>query len=211
MRRLAMVLLVPSLLLLAAPAEGKVRRTCTPKGSRTVTKTATTRVYTVQRGGGGEYVTDGDVKLYGCLYARKKPMVLADLTNGTLLTSVIASQIQGSRVGIATVTSDEIQGKYDPTNTRSDWRVDTYDVATRTATLDVDQGETQIGSLVLSVGGNPAWVAMGPGGVNTVLASDANGQRTLDAGPIDPKSLGVAGVTVTWVNAGMQRSADLSS
>jgi hypothetical protein len=211
MRRLVLVLIVPSLLLLVAPAEGKTRRTCTPKGSRTIAKTSTTRVYTVEHGEGGEYVTDGDIKLYGCLYARKKPMLLADLTNGTLLTSVTAIQIQANRVGIATVTSDELQGKYDPTNTKSDWRVDTYDLGVRKATLDVDQGQTQIGSLVLSVGGNPAWVAIGPAGVNTVMASDANGQRTLDTGAIDPTSLAIAGATVSWVNAGVQKTADLSS
>jgi hypothetical protein len=176
-----------------------------------IAKTSTVRVYTVQRGEVSEYVTDADIKLYGCLYARKKPMLLADLTNGTLLTSVTAIQIQGTRVGIATVTADEIGSKYDPTNTKSDWRVDTYDVGTRKAMLDVDQGQTQIGSMVLSAGGNPAWVAVGPGGVNTVMASDANGQRALDTGPIDPKSLGIAGATVSWVNAGVQRSADLSS
>jgi hypothetical protein len=60
-----------------------------------------------------------------------------------------------------------------------------------------------------------AWIiadlhAGGPPGAREVGALDTSGQRLLDSGPnLDPQSLELNGSTLTWVNAGVSRTATL--
>jgi hypothetical protein len=50
-----------------------------------------------------------------------------------------------------------------------------------------------------------------PGGAVSVYAKDAAGQRTLDSGnDVDPASLRLSGLTVSWVRAGVTRSIRLA-
>jgi hypothetical protein len=84
-----------------------------------------------------------------------------------------------------------------------------------------------VSSLVLAAGGQVAWMTCGsaivprncsapsidasPGGPVSVYAKDAAGQRMLDSGSdIDPASLMLNGLTVSWVRAGVMRSARLA-
>ena len=50
-----------------------------------------------------------------------------------------------------------------------------------------------------------AWL----GDQSDLHASDRDGERVLDSGPIDPGSLGVRGRIVSWFHAGQARSAKL--
>ena len=73
-----------------------------------------------------------------------------------------------------------------------------------------------VSSLVLAVGGQVAWMTTpsinaSPGGPVSVYAKDAAGRRMLDSGTdVDPASLMLNGLTVSWVRAGVMRSALLA-
>jgi hypothetical protein len=73
-----------------------------------------------------------------------------------------------------------------------------------------------VSSLVLAAGGQVAWMTAPSsnapsGGLISVYARDASGQRMLDSDvDIDPASLLLNGLTVSWVRAGVMRSARLA-
>ena len=54
-----------------------------------------------------------------------------------------------------------------------------------------------------------AWLAPIEGGLE-LHSYDGGGERVLDTGAIDPASVALAGLHLTWTNAGAARSADLT-
>ncbi len=62
-------------------------------------------------------------------------------------------------------------------------------------------------ALALTANGWIAWVAAPS---HALLAIGAHGKHTLDAGPVEPRSLGVSGQTVHWTSNGVAHSAVLS-
>ena len=86
----------------------------------------------------------------------------------------------------------------------------------RTAVACLHSPFACVTSLVLAAGGQVAWMTAPSnnapaGGPISVYARDASGQRMLDSGAdIDPASLMLNGLTVSWVRVGVTRSARLA-
>jgi len=64
-------------------------------------------------------------------------------------------------------------------------------------------------ALVVTPAGWIAWIAPGSSGAEALFAEDSSGQRTLDPGPVDRKSLEDNGATVRWSDAGVAHSSVL--
>jgi hypothetical protein len=58
--------------------------------------------------------------------------------------------------------------------------------------------------LVVTPAGWIAWTAPGSSGADALFADDSSGQRTLDPGPVEGKSLAVTGATVRWSDTGVE-------
>ncbi len=63
--------------------------------------------------------------------------------------------------------------------------------------------------LVVTRAGWIAWIAGGPSGTAALIAHDSAGERTLDPGPVDARSLKLSGGTVRWSDSGAAHTAVL--
>ena len=93
---------------------------------------------------------------------------------------------------------------YEPTQTS----VVISDIRTR-AGPDPRARTRRPGPLRLSTAGVAAWLAPIEGGLE-LHGYDGDGERVLDSGAVDPASVKLAGLQLTWANAGAPKSAALT-
>ena len=203
-RRLIALIVLTGLVVVAAPAPasaaGKKAR-CAAKRSHTVAKNRLVRVYSVSR--------NGNRRLTGCLRKTgRKLVVVREYDDGYVESGAFRDVRLAGRFVAVVFDATDVSCKaacppdYEATKTSvviSDIRT-RRDRTTRT--------HAQTGSLRLSTAGVAAWLAPTPGGFE-VHAFDGDGEPVLDSGAIDPASLALAGLQLTWANAGAARSAAL--
>jgi hypothetical protein len=186
-----LALLLVAALPAAAPAKSK-RGPCNPRGSTTIAKTKTIRVYTTRST--GAYVAcalrDG----------KRRTMDQPD----DVYSNVGAVAIGGRFVAWTFSEIPACKADCPPGVTGSS----TVNV------MDIRSGREQNVSgtatkLVVSKRGNVAWLQ--PTGTSTfeVHILDPGGARVLDSGPIDPESFSFDGTTVSWVTQGTPHSSPL--
>jgi hypothetical protein len=204
-RRLLALIVLAGLVAFAAPAPanaaGKKAR-CAAKRSHTVAKNRLVRVYSVSR--------HGNRRLTGCLRATgRKLLVVREYDDGYVESGAFRDVRLAGRFVAVVFDATDISCKaacppdYEPTLTSvviSDIRK-RRDRTTRT--------DAQAGSLRLSTAGVAAWLAPIEGGVE-LRGYDGAGENVLDSGAIDPASVKLAGLQLTWANAGAARSATLT-
>ena len=86
----ALVALAPAA---SAPAATSKVKRCTPKGARTIHRTSEARVYTLKGPGAQSEDEDVQQRLYGCLFATGRPLLLAESYEG-MYTSGAFSQVR---------------------------------------------------------------------------------------------------------------------
>jgi len=206
MPRLLALIVLAGLVAFAAPAEagaaGKRKASCAAKRSHTVAKNRFVRVYSVSR--------NGNRKLTGCLRKTgRKLVVVREYDDGFVESGVYRDvRLAGRFVAVAFDATDisckaACPPDYEPTQTSvviSNIRT-RRDRTTRT--------HAQAGSLRLSTAGVAAWLAPIEGGLE-LHGYDGDGERLLDTGAVDPASLKLAGLQLTWANAGAPKSAALT-
>jgi hypothetical protein len=205
MRRLIALIVLAGLVAFAAPAAvgaaGKKAR-CAVKRSHTVAKNRFVRVYFVSR--------RGNRRLTGCLRATgRKLLVVREYDDGFVESGVFRDVRLAGRFVAVVFDATDVSCKaacppdYEPTQTS----VVISNIRTRRdrATLTHEQA----GSLRLSSAGVAAWLAPIEGGLE-LHGYDGEGQRVLDTGAVDPASVKLAGLKLTWANAGAPKSAALT-
>ena len=165
-----------------------------------------------------EYQSDVTSRLMGCLKPNGRAFFLDFLSQaGDSNVGVLESpRAAAPFVAYAIQASDEIAGKYGQPST-SYIHIESVNLRTGkkvTYSQFVQQPDQQstaeaaVPNLQVTTSGWIAWILSSAKG-ETLYAFDSGGRRILDTGSIDPKSLAVSGSTVTWTNAGVQRSATL--
>jgi len=205
MRRLIALIVLAGLVAVMAPgpASGAGKRPrCAAKRSHTVAKNRLVRVYAVRR--------NGNRRLTGCLRATgRKLLVVREYDDGYVESGAYRDvRLAGRFVAVVFDATDSsckaaCPPGYEPTQTSiviSDVRA-RRDRTTRT--------HAQTGSLRLSTAGVAAWLARVAGGFE-LHAFDGTGEPVLDSGAIDPASVALTGLRLTWANAGAARSAELT-
>ena len=204
MRRLLALIVLAGLVAFAAPARASAARgsSCAAKRSHTVAKNRFVRVYSVSR--------NGNRQLTGCLRKTgRKLLVVREYDDGFVESGVFRDVRLAGRFVAVVFDATDISCKaacppdYEPTQTSvviSNIRT-RRDRTTRT--------HAQAGSLRLSTAGVAAWLAPIAGGLE-LHGYDGDGERVLDSGAVDPASLKLAGLQLTWANAGApeERRAD---
>ena len=202
MRRLIALLLLAALAVAAAPAPARAAKArCAAKRSHTVAKNRLVRVYSVSR--------NGNRRLKGCLRASgRKVLVVREYDDGYVESGAYRDVRLAGRFVAVVFDATDVSCKaacppdYEATQTSvviSDIR-SRRDRTTRT--------HAAAGSLRLSTAGVAAWLAPVAGGFE-VHGYDGTGEPVLDSGAVDPASLRLAGLHLTWANAGAARSAEL--
>ena len=203
MPRLIALLVLAGLVTVAAPAPASAAKArCAAKRSHTVVKNRLVRVYSVSR--------NGNRRLRGCLRATgRRVLVVREYDDGYVESGTYRDVRLAGRFVAVVFDATDVSCKaacppeYEATQTSvviSDIRA-RRDRTTRT--------HVQAGSLRLSTAGVAAWLAPVAGGFE-VHAYDGSGEPVLDSGAIDPASLALAGLHLTWANAGVPRSAELT-
>jgi hypothetical protein len=191
-------------LALAPAADAKP--TCSVSGSKTVASNSATRVYTV-KSGRADY---GDV-LLGCLRSNGKRLRLAEnYDDGLYVTSVFSKVRLNGRFVAWEEDSSDVSCKadcppgYDPsTETLSAVDLSSRRKRTIAAAAVAD-------ALVVSRSGGLAWVGQGQGAlVVNVAPAGAREYAPVDSGDVDPASLRLRGSVLSWLNAGVEKSATL--
>lgn len=177
MRRAAL-LLVAMLAIAGAPAEASTagkRRACRPKGSTTVLKTHSARVY------------ERNDSVYGCLVSTGRSRVL-DEDDG-LYNSVSPVRLAGRFVAWGFNHTPECKADCPPGTTGTSY-VGVMDLRSgRRRTADASPA-----SLVVTRFGAVAWIDA----ARSVRAWDGGGRRVLDAGPVTSTRLRLVGSLVLW-------------
>ena len=203
MRHLIVLLALAALAVAAAPAPaGAAKARCAAKRSHTVAKNRLVRVYSVSR--------NGNRKLTGCLRRTgRKLVVVREYDDGYVESGEFRDVRLAGRFVAVVFDATDVSCKaacppdYEPTQTSvviSDIRA-RRDRTTRT--------HAQAGSLRLSTAGVAAWLAPIEGGLE-LHAYDGAGESVLDSGALDPASLTLSGLQLTWANAGAPKSAALT-
>jgi len=198
MRLRLLVIALAVLAVVPAPASAASKPSCAVKGSKTVTKNKTARVFTV-RSKREDY---GDV-LYGCLLSKGKRVRLAeDYDDGYVSSSSFDKVGLNGRFVVWQFTATDVSCKaacppdYQPTTTHIAVR-DLRGTSTKRY-----PGVAREGPLVTR-SGTPAWLQDGAGGGVEVHA----GTKVLDTGAIE--KLVLDGNTLVWLKDGEQRSTAL--
>jgi hypothetical protein len=207
MRIAPLIVLVVALLAATTAPAARASAPCRPKGSKTVAQTSKVRAFTRERS------SDDHTLLYACLLSQGKPVYATEATGIDAYEETYSEssfsdvRIAGRYVAWSTESSDlsckaDCPPDYNPTSTS----IGIINVRLRKKRA-VPGARVMGGGLVVTTTGAVAWTQQGAGGAIDVVASDADGKRTLDTGAIDPKSLTASGSTVRWTNAGAPRTA----
>jgi hypothetical protein len=186
-----------------ADADAAARKpSCAAAKSKTVAQNASARVFKITR-------SSGTTRLYGCLRSSGRRVVLAqaadDIETSTGFDRVRLNGRFVAWQGTATDLSckADCPPGYDPYT----WTIERVDLRSRKGRAFSGRAAGQ--ALVVSRKGAVAWVQSTGADTYDVRAGDAAGARTLDSGAIDPKSLKLAGSTLSWTNAGAPKTAAL--
>jgi len=205
MRRLIAPVVLAGLVVIAAPAPasgaGKQAR-CAVKRSHTVAKNRLVRVYYVSR--------NGNRRLTGCLRATgRKRLVVREYDDGYVESGAFRDvRLAGRFVAVVYEATDvSCKAACPPDYEATQTSVVISDVRSRRDRTTLTQA--QKGSLRLSTAGVAAWLAPIEGGLE-LHGYDGGGERVLDSGAIDPAAVALAGLRLTWANAGAPRSAALT-
>jgi hypothetical protein len=162
------VVLAAALLLALAPAASapaatsKVKR-CTPKGARTVHRTSEARVYTLK--GPDAQSEDEDVqrRLYGCLFATGRPVLLAESYEG-IYTSGAFSQVRvNGRFAAWQFDSSDVSCKADCPPDYNPLRQTINIADLRTRKRKSTTGAARKDTLSVTRGGTAIWLDSGNG------------------------------------------------
>jgi hypothetical protein len=203
MRRLLVLLVLAGLTVAAAPAPASAAKArCAAKRSHTVAKNRLVRVYSISR--------NGQRRLKGCLRASgRRVLVVKEYDDGYVESGAYRDVRLAGRFVAVVFDATDVSCKaacppdYEATQTSiviSDIRA-RRDRTTRTHEVP--------GSLRLSTAGVAAWLAPIAGG-SELHAYDGTGEPLLDSGAIDPASVALVGLHLSWANAGLARTAELT-
>jgi hypothetical protein len=192
------------------PAHRRDRVRCTVSGAPVGTR------HVVAAAPGVEMTKVGD-NYYGCFAATRKRVSLFKDSGGTLEDRTRHKLRSPHVAGPFAAFVGEVQ---DPYGAPVESVVTVVDLRTghvrHTIVECLQSPFACMSSLVLAAGGQVAWMTVPsidapPGGPVSVYAKDATGQRMLDSGvDIDPASLTLDGLNVSWVRAGATRTARLA-
>jgi hypothetical protein len=205
MRRLIALVGLAGLLAFAAAAPASAagkRARCVVKHSHTVAKNRFVWVYFVRRG--------GNRKLYSCRRATGRKILLpAEYDDGYVESGAYRDVRLAGRFVALVFDATDISCKaacppdYEATQTT----VVIRNIRVRQA--QIIRTHEQARSLRLSAAGVAAWLAPIPGGFDLDVFDGAS-YRAVDTGAIDPASVTLAGVHLSWANAGVAKSAELT-
>lgn len=153
--------------------------------------------------------------LFGCLNARQVPIDLFNFEDGDI-PSVALTSFNGSYAAYFLGWEATTCVFYESAGAEHCGESLFESVNLRTGHVRVSAAEQSTGTveppkaLVVSHDGWIAWIAPERSGTAPLLVRDSKGERTLDSGPIDRKSLRVSGEKVRWTDAGVPHSAVLA-
>jgi hypothetical protein len=203
MRRLLVLLVLAGLTVAAAPAPASAAKArCAAKRSHTVAKNRLVRVYFISR--------NGQRRLKGCLRASgRRVLVVKEYDDGYVESGAYRDvRLAGRFVAVVFDATDvSCKAACPPDYEATQTSIVISDIRTRrdrtTRTHEVP------GSLRLATAGVAAWLAPIAGG-SELHAYDGTGEPVLDSGAIDPASVALAGLRLSWASAGLARSAELT-
>lgn len=203
----------------SAPRHHKqpARLTCATRSGSTIFRMGQVRLFSLGPTP-GEYQSQVTTRLMGCLKPKGRVFQVGFLSQAGLsdVGSVESPRAAAPYVAYAIVASDETAAKYGQPST-SYITVKSINlrtgktIASANFVQQPDQQsatEAAVPNLQMTPVGSIAWLLTSASN-DTLYASDSQGQRILDTGKIDAKSLAISGSTVTWTNAGVQHSATL--
>lgn len=196
----------------AASAGARDPARCKAKQSRTLVETPYVRVF--EKPGAGD---SDSTNLYGCLYSRGRRIKLDRAWDDGLTRSdaydlvTVGGRFVAWRHNRVDVSCKAACPQWHDTNPK--W-IAVYDLRERTRRrIDADVSGD---ALVVTTTGGAAWLEQASSPVEPVLgdefelrASDADGERILDSGRIEPRSVTARGGVVSWVRDGQRRQAKL--
>lgn len=203
----------------SAAAIGVSSSKCRPVGSKTLTRDAHARVYTLSTRGPDFERDPESVRVFGCLFGPGRSLLLGTTVPGFRNGS--AGQIDTEAIAVATPFA-----AYSTTSQGVDFNIVSVKVSNlRTgAVFTVTQpipffGVEQVSAvtdIVVAPSGTAAWIGTErsiPRGLRHMTVSLAPlGQpaTVLEEGPgIDPESLELHGSQLTWLNEGVLHSAEM--
>jgi hypothetical protein len=203
MRHLLVLLVLAGLAVATAPAPASAAKArCAAKRSHTIAKNRLVRVYSISR--------NGQRRLKGCLRASgRRVLVVKEYDDGYVESGAFRDvRLAGRFVAVAFDATDvSCKAACPPDYEATQTSIVISDIRTRrdrtTRTHEVPD------SLRLSTAGVAAWLAPIAGG-SELHAYDGTGEPVLDSGAIDPASVALAGLRLSWANAGLPRTAELA-
>ncbi|HEY8304952.1 MAG TPA: hypothetical protein VIG42_10255 [Solirubrobacteraceae bacterium] len=189
------------------------RHRCVPVKSEVIARHGASLLF-IHRTGPSDYKYGAPHALYGCRSAHQAPTLLFDFEDGDRPEIVIAA-FNGSYAAFflgwqsSTCSFYESAGAIDCSQSLFE-SVNLGGARGGVSVTNEDPNFTEPPSaLVVTHAGWIAWAARLSRTSQPLLARDSRGERTLDAGPIDARSLRVSGKNVRWSDAGVAHSAVL--
>jgi|GEM_PF-3000806 len=194
----------------APPARASAAGRCLPPRREILRRSGGSLLFVRQTGpSDGKY--GAPHSLYGCRSSRQRPVDLFDFEDGDLPSTVVVA-FDGPYAAFylgweaATCVDYETAGA----ENCGQELFESINLSSGRARVTVEQpGQPAPEALVVTRAGWIAWTAAGPSAALALFARDAHGERTLDAGPVDPRSLKLSGGTVHWTDSGVAHSAVL--
>jgi len=150
--------------------------------------------------------------LYGCRGSHQRPVDLFDFEDGDLPSTVVAvfdGAYAAFYLGWEALTCVDYENA--GAENCGQTLFESVNLSSGRVRVTIEQPEGPAPeALVVTRAGWIAWTeAPGPSAALSLFARDAHGERTLDPGPVDPRSLRLSGGTVRWTDAGLAHSAVL--
>jgi hypothetical protein len=191
----------------------RARLRCVPRRSQTIARAGPSVLFLRQTGlDDGKY--GAPHSLLGCRSARQAPVQIYEFEDGDR-PSEVASSFAGPYAAFFLGWASTVCSFYESAGAEHCGRslFESVNLRTGRARLQLE-GEASSEAerpraLLVTQGGWIAWVPGGAAPGAPLLAQDSKGQRTLDAGPIDARSLRASGSAVRWSDGGVAHTARL--